>query len=99
MGCVCDWQGVPFWGALRYGVVRKLLAAGVHLRPVVITDWAAQHRTANPDIPKGQCIVCGTNEGLHATVSRSEDGFLTMVRTCGFTSCWRFARGCLCPDE
>ena len=49
------------------------------------TDWAAQHREANKDIPEGKCIVCGTNEGLHATVKLQDSLELTMVRAvrCG----------------
>lgn len=40
------------------------------------TDWAGGHRVANPTIPPGYCIVCCTNEGLYATVSEYESGFL-----------------------
>lgn len=32
------------------------------------SDWAGGHRRVNADITKGQAIICGTNQGLHAEV-------------------------------
>ncbi|MFT5239281.1 MAG: UTP-glucose-1-phosphate uridylyltransferase/mevalonate kinase [Candidatus Promineifilaceae bacterium] len=32
------------------------------------SDWAGGYRRINADIEKGQAIICGTNQGLHAEV-------------------------------
>lgn len=41
------------------------------------TDWASgKHKVGNPEIPNGYCIVCATNEGLHATVNDYSNGIL-----------------------
>jgi hypothetical protein len=34
------------------------------------SDWAGNFRRFNSAIDPGQCIVAGTNQGLHATVTR-----------------------------
>lgn len=34
------------------------------------SDWAAQYRLTNPEIPVGYCIISGTNQGVHATAEK-----------------------------
>jgi len=36
------------------------------------SDWAATHRRTHPDIPRGACLVTGTNHGLAAAAERSD---------------------------
>ena len=33
------------------------------------SDWAGEYRTADPTIPTGEAIVCGTNTGVYARVA------------------------------
>ena len=37
------------------------------------SDWASGYRKYNPSIEKGQCIVSGTNQGLHARIMAHPD--------------------------
>ena len=50
---------VPF---LELFVPGRICLFGEH------SDWAGGYRKYNPNIAKGQCIVCGTNQGLFARV-------------------------------
>jgi len=34
------------------------------------SDWAGGFRRANPEIPEGMCIVCGTDQGIYARARR-----------------------------
>jgi galactokinase len=34
------------------------------------SDWAGSYRSLNPDLPPGQCIVTGTDQGLRARATR-----------------------------
>lgn len=45
------------------------------------TDWAGQYRAENPDLPKGVCVVCATNEGLYARVSEGVTGEIVYCNT------------------
>jgi hypothetical protein len=49
--------------ALELFVPGRLAVMGEH------SDWAGELRHFNEDIQPGQCLVCGTNEGLFARAS------------------------------
>ena len=55
-------------------------------KPIRFADWAGEYRTENSDLEPGRCIVCGTDQGLHARCSRLEDPVFRMVR------CWTAQR-------
>lgn len=38
------------------------------------SDWAGGHRARHPGVHRGQCLVYGTNVGLHARASVASDG-------------------------
>ena len=48
---------------LELFVPGRLAVMGEH------SDWAGELRRFNGEIVLGQCLVCGTNEGLHARVT------------------------------
>jgi UTP-glucose-1-phosphate uridylyltransferase/mevalonate kinase len=40
------------------------------------SDWAGGYRRVNSGLEPGQCIICGTNQGLHARIKASGDRFV-----------------------
>eukprot|EP01084_Bolivina_argentea_P192216 330026_1 len=47
---------------LRLFVPGRICLFGEH------SDWAGSYRRIDPNIQKGRCIVCGTNQGIYANV-------------------------------
>mmetsp|Transcript_10413 Transcript_10413/g.17244 ORF Transcript_10413/g.17244 Transcript_10413/m.17244 type:complete len:363 (-) Transcript_10413:219-1307(-) len=45
------------------------------------SDWAGGFRKQDPSIPVGKCLISGTNQGLHARVSKCDENCLILKST------------------
>ena len=44
------------------------------------SDWAGEYRRNHPSLPKGYCLIVGTDQGIYARVKK-DDNKLTLVST------------------